>query len=254
MAAPPELWQFRFSHFNEKARWALDWKGVAHRRRSFLPGPHMLPVLWGTGQKQVPVLVLDGKAIPDSTAIIAALEAAYPERPLYPADPALRERALALEEFFDTQLGPHIRRAFFYDLLPHSDWAASAMSVGFGPAARFAYRAFFPVTRFLMRTDMRIDASGAELGRAKTLAALDRVEAELGPSGYLVGDAFSVADLTAAALLAPIVTPPEFPYVPPGPLPEPAATFRASVAERRAFRWAEEMFRRHRGRSAEIAA
>jgi hypothetical protein len=28
----PILVQFRFSHFNEKARWALDYKGVPHRR------------------------------------------------------------------------------------------------------------------------------------------------------------------------------------------------------------------------------
>ena len=53
-------------------------------------------------------------------------------------------------------------------------------------------------------------------------AALDRLEAELQPSGYLVGERFSVADLTAAALLAPVVLPPEFPYRPPGPLPAPA--------------------------------
>jgi hypothetical protein len=30
-------------------------------------------MLWMTGQKQVPVLVLGGRAIPDSTAIITAL-------------------------------------------------------------------------------------------------------------------------------------------------------------------------------------
>ena len=27
--AVPELFQFAFSHYNEKARWVLDWKGVA---------------------------------------------------------------------------------------------------------------------------------------------------------------------------------------------------------------------------------
>ena len=255
MAEPaPVLWQFRFSHFNEKARWALDWKGVPHRRRSLLPLLHVLPVLRQTGQKQVPVLQLDGRVIYDSTAIIAALEAAHPMPPLYPADANARERALALEEFFDTELGPHLRRALFFDLLPHAAWTSAAMSVGFGPGAQLAYRALFPVTRAVMRMDMRIDETGRDLGRAKTLAALDRLEAELGPSGYLVGDAFSVADLTAAALFSPLVMPPEFPYPLPGPLPEPAASFCASVAGRRGFRWVEEMYRRHRGQSTELAA
>jgi len=35
------LLQFRYSPYNEKARWALDFKRVPHERRSLLPGPHM---------------------------------------------------------------------------------------------------------------------------------------------------------------------------------------------------------------------
>ena len=252
MSAAPVLWQFRFSHFNEKARWALDWKGIPHVRRALVPGMHIPRVVWMTGQKQVPVLVIDGTAIADSTRIIEALERMQPDPPLYPRDETLRRRALALEDFFDEELGPHIRRAFFHDVLPDSDWAAGALTLGFDAATRRLYRAFFPGIRAIMRRDMRIDAAGAELGRAKVRSALDRIEAELGPGGYLAGDAFSVADLAAAALLAPYITPPEFPYQPPSPLPAPAAHFRATLAERPAFRWAEEIYRRHRGRSAEI--
>src|SRR5205823_4330404 len=75
--------------------------------------------------------------------------------------------------------------------------------------------------------------------REKVLGALDRLEAELQPSGYLVGERFSVADLTAAALLAPVVfLPPEFPYAPPGPLPAPVARWREAFAGRRASHWA----------------
>jgi hypothetical protein len=29
----PLLWHFAISHFTEKARWALDWKGIPHARR-----------------------------------------------------------------------------------------------------------------------------------------------------------------------------------------------------------------------------
>ena len=57
-----------------------------------------------------PVLTLDGQSIGDSTRIIAALEERWPQPPLYPQDAARRQRALELEEFFDEELGPHIRR------------------------------------------------------------------------------------------------------------------------------------------------
>ena len=250
----PVLWQFRFSHYNEKARWALDHKRVPHVRRSLLPGLHIPPLLWMTRQKRVPVLVVDGAATHDSTRIIALLERLRPEPALYPADEALRRRALALEEHFDEELGPHLRRALFHDVLPHTDTAVALMTVGCSAGARRLYRALFPAIRPLMRMDMRIDEAGARLGREKILAALARIEAELQPSGYLVGDGFSVADLTAAALLSPLVMPREFPYQAPVPLPEPARSFREALAGRPAFRWAEEIYRRHRGTSAEVPA
>ena len=252
--APPVLWQFRFSHFNEKARWALDWKGIPHLRRSLLPGFHIPRVVWMTGQKSVPVLVLDGETIHDSTRIIERLERLRPEPALYPADDAERRRALALEDFFDEELGPHVRRALFHELLPETEFAAAAFTQGCGPATRRLYRALFPALRVAMNADMKIDAASAARSREKVLAALDRLEAELRPSGYLAGDRFSVADLTAAALLAPVVLPPEFPYPPPGPLPAPVARWRDAFADRRALRWTAEMYRRHRGTSAEIAA
>jgi glutathione S-transferase len=249
----PVLWQFRFSHYNEKARWALDWKGVPHVRRSLLPGLHIPRLLWMTRQKRVPVLVVDGRPTHDSTGIIALAERLWPEPALYPADDGLRRRALALEDHFDEELGPHLRRTMFHDVLPHTDTAVAMITVGCGAATRRAYRALFPVIRALMRLDMRIDAAGARLGREKVLAALDRIEAELQPSGYLVGDRFTVADLTAAALLSPLVMPPEFPYRPAVALPEPARSFRQALAARPAFRWVEEVYRRHRGTSAEVA-
>ncbi len=49
------LLQFPYSPYNEKARWALDYKRVAHRRRSFLPGPHKLKIRRLTGQSGLPV-------------------------------------------------------------------------------------------------------------------------------------------------------------------------------------------------------
>jgi glutathione S-transferase len=251
----PVLWQFRHSHFNEKARWALDLKGVRHVRRSLVPAFHIPRVMWMTGQKSVPVLVLGDRTIHDSTRIIAALEEAYPEPPLYPADDAARRRALELEDFFDEQLGPQLRRAVFHALLADADYSAALFTTGTGPGTRAAYRGFFPAIRALMKLDMAIDAAGAERGRAKIAAALDRIEAELQPSGYLAGDRFSVADLTAAALFSPLVQPPEYPYaLPAGSPPAAVRELQDQFTSRPAFAWVREMYRRHRGASMEVAA
>jgi hypothetical protein len=64
-----------------------------------------------------------------------------------------------------------------------------------------------------------------------------------------VGDGFTVADLTAAALLYPLVWPPEFPYE----LPEPPRwEFLEPIRDHPALDWIRETWRRHRGQSAAI--
>ena len=254
MEQHPVLWHFTFSHFNEKARWALDYKGVHHVRRPLVPGFHASTIKKMTGQTAVPVLQLNGRTIHDSTRIIAALEETFPEPPLYPRDPAQRARALELEEFFDAELGPHIRRVGFHLMLSEPGFVVSAFSSESGLATRIAMRMAFPMMRVVLRKRLQIDDASVELSREKTFAALDRLESELQPSGYLVGDRFSVADLTAAALFSPLVVPPEFPYPPQRRMPEAMTRVRESVAARPGFGWVLEMYRCHRGQSAAIAA
>jgi glutathione S-transferase len=248
----PVLWQFRHSHFNEKVRWALDWKGVPHVRRSLLPVWHIPRMLWLTRQTQTPALELGREVVTDSTRILERLEALYPEPALYPAGPAERRRAVELEAFLDEELGPHLRRVLFFELLDHADYAAQLFAVGEAPATRTRYRSWFPVSRAIIRTTMGIDSRHAEESRRRVAASLDRLERELPASGYLVGDRFSVADLTAAALLAPVVLPPEFPYPLPPDRPDSVTRYRETLAARRSVGWAAEMYRRHRGRSAEL--
>ncbi len=243
----PVLWQLELSHFNEKVRWALDLKRIPHIRRSLLPGIHMLAAKRLTGGGQTtPVLTIDGHSIGDSTHIIAAIEEHWPEPRLYPADPAERQRALELEDYFDEQLGPHIRRGIYHVLLDHPEVVVPLFIHGQRPAARWLIRATFPLMKVGMRRSMRVYEDAAAESRDQTVAAMDRLEAELQPSGYLVGDSFSVADLTAAALFYPAVLPPEFPYPLVSTVPEEGREFLASLAERPGGRWVTEMYSRHR--------
>ena len=76
---------------------------------------------------------------------------------------------------------------------------------------------------------------------------MDRLESELGGRDYLVGDSFTVADLTAAALFFPLVRPAEAQYELPEPLPEALVQRRSELASRPGFKWVQEMYRRHRG-------
>jgi glutathione S-transferase len=248
----PELYQFAFSHYNEKARWALDWKRIPHRRRSLLPGPHRPVVKRLTGQSQVPVLRDGDQCVAGSAAIIDHLERLHPTPPLYPASAAERREALDVARWFDDEVGGPIRLAFFFDFLDDAGYAARCFSATAKPLPAAVFRAAFPLIRGVMRKDMEIDAAGAERGIARAIEALDRVASTAGGDGYLVGDAFSVADLTAASLLSPAVFPKESPQPVIEPRSPVVVRWLGRFAGHPGTRWVEAMFRRHRGVSSEI--
>lgn len=256
--AKPILWQIQVSHYSEKARWALDYKGIDHVRRTPIPGTHIPIALWLTRGEGMtfPVLQLEGRTIGDSTAIVAALEDLRPDPPLFPAEPARRARALELEDFFDEELGPYARLLAFHELIADPEVFAELASQTVPPPLSKMKGLTGAYARALtsLRYGAQRDEAAAE-AREKVLAALDRLEAELAASGgeYLVGERFSVADLTAAALFYPVVGPEEGPLPPDAPVPAAIEAFREGISDRPGFVWVEEMFRRHRApRSAAV--
>jgi glutathione S-transferase len=249
------LWHIELSHYNEKARWALDYKQIPHERRVPMPGLHgfRAMVLTRGKQRRLPVLDLDGRHIGDSTAIIAALEEYQPEPALYPADPAERARALAVEDWFDENLAPPLRLFLWHHVLPDTDAVAGALFTKPTPGRLRLMRAMAPVARRAVRADFHINDETAAEARAQVVAAMDHLEAELQPSGYMVGDGFTVADLTAAALFTPLIAPPERPYVPAADtIPAPLLELREELTGRPGADWIVEMYARHRGVSAEV--
>lgn len=246
-SARPILWHIEISHYSEKVRWALEYKWIDHTGRMPMLGFHPMAGLLLTrgAQPTLPVLELDGRRIGDSTAIIAALEERFPLPPLYPEDAEERRRALDLEDWFDESLGPLVRRLFFHETT--RDPAALAQLVARqvpvappGPAARI-------FTSFVTLRYGVGDADAASSARREIAEAMDRLEDELdrSRSDYLVGDRFTIADLTAAALFYPVVLPPEGPR-PPEIVPAGFERFRATLADRPGYRWVQEMFSRHR--------
>jgi glutathione S-transferase len=239
---------FYRSHFNEKARWALDWKGVEHRRQAYLPGPHAPMIRRLSGQTATPVLVMDGRVIAGSAAIIDALERLHPDRPLYPQDSALRDQALSIQREWDAEVGPAVRTLVFAEMIHEPDYLCATFADRKPYPKRVAYRAAFPLARGLMARAHHTDDPDAVVRAAETTRrALDFVEHSVGASGQLVGEAFSVADLCCAALLGPLVR--DIPHpdmAKPEPVPERVETFLAGWSEHPALHWARDQYARHR--------
>jgi len=249
----PVLWHLKVSHYNEKARWALDYKGVPHVRRAVIPGRHAEIAERLSGGTTLPVLEIEPEPVGDSTRIIGLLERRFPEPPLYPADPVARRRALELEDFVDEELGPHIRLLVVHHLLPDPPLMLGTFAPDLVGVRRLVARATYPSVRRRMVAQFGISLDTVNLAYEKLHEVCRRFQDELGPSGYLVGNRFSVADLTLAAMVAPAVAPEQFPYPQPQRGSERLAQVRDPLAKSGLLAWAEEMYARHRGKSAEVA-
>jgi glutathione S-transferase len=240
----PTLITIPFSHFCEKARWALDACRVAYEEDGHLPLFHYLAV---RGKKSVPILAVDRDRISDSTEIIAWADAKKPGT-LIPTDTRAREQALALEDELDRGLGPATRRWGYFQLLPRTDLD----DVLVRGVPRWEARALIftrPIAASILRRGLKIDAAGVERSRQKIDATFDAVDARLRDGRpYLVGDAFSVADLTFASLASPILFPREHPIgLPPPEELTPAAQAQVEAwRSRPAGRHGLAMYERHR--------
>jgi len=204
-----------------------------------------------TGQNQVPVLVVEGRAIANSSAILQEIERLRPEPRLYPEDPAARERARGLEKFFDDEVAPDLRRIFWSTYFSRPADCARMATMGFGDGTRVLWRALYPIFRPIFRRNMGASSERVAAARERLGGTFDRLESEVGASGYLVGDRFGVADLAVASVMTALLRPPEFPYPLPEPWPPELVELRESLAHRDGYRWVMQVYAKHRGTSCE---
>lgn len=238
------LFQFPISHFCEKARWALDFKGLEYQMKNLLPGMHIKIVRQLAQKTSVPVLDHDGVIVQGSSQIISYLDDTFPERKLTPVNPQEAQQALEWERYLDAEVGVHVRRYAYHTLLDHPHVVIPLLTQGGPWWAKPLFKVTFPKLRKLMRQHMKIDAVGAAESRQRLEAALDRVNAAVADKPFLVGGAFSRADLTAAALFAPLLMPPKYGLVWPKTMPEPLHSDVARLADKLA--WVESIYNDYR--------
>jgi len=241
-----ELYDFRFSHYSEKARWALDFKGITYASRHLLPGFHMRTTRKLAPRTCVPILKVDAIVIQDSTEIINFLEQTFPHRSLTPPDPRDANEAVEWEEYLDEEIGATLRLWFYYHALPDRNRAVRFLSQGAPWHQRSLLALSFTPIRRAMTQMMNIHAGSASESERRFLTALDRLDKTLERSPFLVGNRFSRADLTACALLWPLCRPGESESEVESLLPAPVCALRKQLYHRRFYCWALEKYLEYR--------
>jgi glutathione S-transferase len=167
----------------------------------------------------------------DSADIVAEADTqAPPDRRLFPDDPSAATEARELQRDFDTNLGPHGRRWMYNGLRERRDIAIAYGCTGVPGWQRRALPLVYPVAARTIDRFLDVSPATAAKSEAVVRATFDQVAQRLGDGRpYLCGELFTAADLTFAALAAPMLMPPE--YGVPLPQPEELPTAMAATVQ-----------------------
>jgi glutathione S-transferase len=200
-----------FSHFCEKARWGLDRAGVNYTEQGYAPVVHRFAVM-PRGSTTAPVLVDGRRTVRGSSAILELCDAiGDAPAPLYPEDAATRREVEELVARFDARLGPTTRLWLYSWLVENPEQLMGLSSIGLAPGQRRRLRRTLPIVVRVLRMAMKIGPDTHEHCARRTDEELAFVSERLSDGRpFLAGERFTAADLTFAALAAPVLMQPGY--------------------------------------------
>ena len=245
---PFTLYTFAMSHYSEKIRWTLDAAQVPYREQVMTPVFHMLPALkmGRRGQTTLPVLERKGDRVQDSPRILDWLQREGHLSDLIPNAHVAEVRAI--EDRFN-RIGKDVARLLYARSFGRADehivrlWVEHAT-----PLQAAMIKAFYPVIRWGFRRKLNITETAARRAEQRIGQEVAWLEARLTDGRtYLVGEQLTVADITAASLLAPIACPSEHPVYGDHEFREAMKEATAPWRNSAAMAWVRAMYQHRRG-------
>ncbi|AFZ02173.1 glutathione S-transferase family protein [Calothrix sp. PCC 6303] len=200
------------SHYCEKARWALTRLKLSYVEEGHIPLFHAFATKRAGGQS-TPVLVTEKAAFLDSTDILKYLDSiASKNEKIIPEEPNLRKQAEELEELFDQKLGTAARRWAYSHIIGDNKLIRDAWCNSIPKWEALFFPVLLPILRPALIKNFDINADSAQESYIQIQEIFEKVAQILSDGRqYLVGDKFSIADLTFASLSAPMIQAAEYP-------------------------------------------
>ncbi|MGD1857849.1 MAG: glutathione S-transferase family protein [Leptolyngbyaceae cyanobacterium] len=195
-----ELYQFEASHYCEKVRLILDYKQLPYKAVEVTPGVGQVDLYRLSGQRQVPVIKDGATVVADSSAIALYLDEAYPERPVLPADGAMRGLCLMLEDWADESIGLNARKAMLGAFSQHPSFRTALLPASTPDLVKNLVGSVPGDLLNLLGTGVGFgpdDIKAATLSLQRALLSICKVLSE---RPYLVGEHPTLADFAVAGV------------------------------------------------------
>ena len=198
------LHQFPISHYCEKVRWALEFKKLDYKTVNMIPGLHLKQTKKMGVKSSVPIIEHRGNFIQGSNTIIDYLDQTFPEKPLTPVENNQQQKIAEWEDQLSAEIGVPIRLCLYHILLQHPKIVKPFFAHN-GPWYGRLFLSFaYPKLVSKMRYFMKINSETAIESKQVLSKTIDKLNEHYKENEFLVGDRFTRADLSAAALLAPL--------------------------------------------------
>jgi glutathione S-transferase len=218
------LYQLHWSHYVEKVRWALDYKGVKwsaldvdpFTKRQMQHLSYKTKLESGSELYTVPAIhdAATGAVVGESSGILGYLEKTYPSPSLYPAEEAERAEVSRWMLWLDSTLGLAGRRLAYTQLaLEHPGYLGELFVphiVKPGDARTLKGKLAGSIIAGVLSRRFRFRHNRADKVFEQVEQCLLLAAERLSTRRYLVGERFTAADITLAALLRPVTLVPFF--------------------------------------------
>ncbi|GAP98061.1 glutathione S-transferase family protein [Leptolyngbya sp. NIES-2104] len=195
-----ELYQFEMSHYVEKVRLILDYKGLPYRKIEVTPGIGQIELFQLSGQRKVPVLKDGSEIIADSTAIAEYLDRKYPEKPIIPADPKLKGQVLLIEQWADESLGLNARKGLIGSLSQNQNFRAAVLPSSTPDILKNLVSAIPSDLLGVLGSGVGMGPDAVKEAIADLKRSFTALSYILIDQPYLVGDSPTLADFAVAGL------------------------------------------------------
>lgn len=240
------LYQFSLSHYCEKARWALDYKCIPYQVKNLLPGRHIKIVQALAPKTTVPVLRIHGEVIQGSDQIIDYLDRQIPNKSLAQREPALQSEVAEWERFAAEKIADPLRCIIYHYLLEEPKTLIPLLSEGGPWYGSIWLHMGYNTLRRRMRAAYQINPRTAQVAMHVVDKAIKQLEVRLATRPFLVGDEFSRADLSVAALISPLVMPERGFLKPESLTPAALRDYRMAHIHSPIFRWVNTLYNNYR--------
>ena len=239
------LYQFRISHYCEKARWALDYKKLPYTTRNLLVGLHIKQIRKIAPESSVPVLKIKDRYIQGSDKILDYLDS-IGDIIMTPPEADLARQAREWETSADRYFGVPIRCLLYNEILdkPH---VLLPMWLDQGPFyGKLYYRFAYKQINKVVREKMQVNDRTATMSRKQIDRGIEKLHTALSRTDYLAAPYFTRADMSVCSLLAPILCPPQSGYHWHADMSVELSDYRQSLLATPAGKWVTAMYQKHR--------